>query len=369
MHDATSQSRLVPPGTSGHSAAAVPPEIDADLARYTTLRLGGRASRLVTATAQAELVDLASAYPGEVFLLAGGSNVVIGDGGLPGTVVLIRTSGISVAPADDSAALVTVEAGHRWDEVVEFCVAEGLSGIECLSGVPGSAGATPIQNVGAYGQEVAETIQSVRVLDRVRGAVVEFTPAECGFAYRTSVFKGNDRYVVLAVTFALRRSELSEPVRYAELARSLGVSTGDRVPLADARAAVLALRAGKGMVVDPSDPDTRSVGSFFTNPVLSADAFTALVDRAGTTPPNWPGPDGTVKVSAAWLIEHAGFGKGYTGDHEGVGISAKHTLALTNRGTGTTAALLDLAREIRDGVIKAFDVRLYPEPVLVACSL
>jgi UDP-N-acetylmuramate dehydrogenase len=359
VQDATSEQPPVPTA----------PGIDADLSGYTTLGLGGRASRLLTATDQAELVHMASGGPDEVFLLAGGSNVVIGDGGIAGTVVLIRTSGISVAPADSGDALVTVEAGHPWDEVVAFCVDEGLSGLECLSGVPGSAGATPIQNVGAYGQEVAETIHGVRVLDRLRGSVVDLTPAECGFAYRTSVFKGNDRYVVLAVTFALHRSTMSSPLRYAELARSLGASTGDRVPLVDARDAVLALRAGKGMVLDASDPDTRSVGSFFTNPVLRADEFTALVDRAGATPQHWPAEDDTVKVSAAWLIEHAGFSKGYTGDHPGVGVSTKHTLALTNRGTGTTTALLDLAREIRDGVVKAFDVRLYPEPVLVACTL
>jgi UDP-N-acetylmuramate dehydrogenase len=338
------------------------------LSRYTTLGLGGRASRLVTATHQHELVQLGRATPGEVFLLAGGSNVVIGDHGVAATVVLIRTTGISVVP-DGDRALVTVEAGHPWDEVVSFCVGEGLSGIECLSGVPGSAGATPIQNVGAYGQEVAETIHRVRVLDRVRDAVLDLAPADCGFAYRTSVFKGNDRYVVLAVTFALERSGLSAPVRYAELARALGASAGDRVPLAQAREEVLALRACKGMVLDPNDPDTRSVGSFFTNPVLSAEEFAVLVDRAGTTPPHWPGPDGATKISAAWLIEHAGFGKGYAGDHVGVAISAKHTLALTNRGSGTTATLLALAREIRDGVVQKFDVRLYPEPVLVACSL
>jgi UDP-N-acetylmuramate dehydrogenase len=244
-----------------------------------------------------------------------------------------------------------------------------LSGIECLSGVPGSAGATPIQNVGAYGQEVAETIRSVRVLDRHRGAVVDMRPDECGFAYRTSAFKGSDRYAVLAVTFGLSRDGRSAPVRYAELARVLGVEAGARAPLQAVREAVLGLRAGKGMVIDPGDPDTRSVGSFFTNPVLTADAFAALTARARATPPHWTGTDGSVKVSAAWLIEHAGFGKGYHGDHKGVAVSTKHTLALTNRGTGTTAALLDLARELRDGVVKAFDVRLYPEPVLVACSL
>lgn len=377
MHDGTPTRRTVPPGTVAHP---VPPdtatggpagsdvEVSLDLSRHTTLGLGGRASRLVTATHQHELVEMTRATPGDVFLLAGGSNVVIADRGVDATVVLVRTTGISVV-RDDGRARVTVQAGHPWDEVVAFCVAEGLSGIECLSGIPGSAGATPIQNVGAYGQEVAETIESVRVLDRQRDAVVDLTPAECGFGYRTSIFKNNDRYVVLAVTFALERSPLSAPVRYAELARTLGVAPRDRVPLARAREAVLALRASKGMVLDPNDPDTRSAGSFFTNPVMSPEEFAALVQRAGTTPAHWPEPDGRVKVSAAWLIEHAGFGKGYSGNHPGVAISSKHTLALTNRGTGTTAALLDLAREIRDGVVRTFGVRLYPEPVLVGCSL
>jgi len=377
VHDGTPTRWTVPPGTAAHP---VPPEtgaggpagsdaeISLDLSRHTTLGLGGRASRLVTATHQHELVEMTRATPGDVFLLAGGSNVVVSDRGVDATVVLIRTSGISVA-RDDGRALVTVEAGHPWDDVVAFCVAEGLSGIECLSGVPGSAGATPIQNVGAYGQEVAETIHSVRVLDRQRDVVVDLAPADCGFAYRTSIFKHNDRYVVLAVTFALERSPLSAPVRYAELARALDVAPGERVPLARAREAVLALRARKGMVLDPNDPDTRSAGSFFTNPVLRGEEFAALVERAGTTPAHWPGPDGTVKVSAAWLIEHAGFHKGYTGDHPGVAVSSKHTLALTNRGTGTTEALLGLAREIRDGVLEKFGVRLYPEPVLVGCSL
>ncbi len=345
-------------------------QTDADLSRHTTLRLGGRASRLLTATQQHELVEMVLATRGELFLLAGGSNVVIGDDGVPATVLLVRTAGISAAEGrGGDEVLVTAEAGQPWDDVVAFCVEAGLSGIECLSGVPGSAGATPIQNVGAYGQEVAETIRSVRVLDRRAGTVGELAPDECGFAYRTSLFKGNDRYVVLAVTFGLRREPTSAPVRYAELARALDVQVGDRVPLADVRRAVLGLRAGKGMVLDAADPDTTSVGSFFTNPVLTADAFEALTARAGTAPPHWPGADGTVKVSAAWLIEHAGFHKGYTGGHKGVAVSSKHTLSLTNRGSGTTAALLGLAREIRDGVLKAFDVRLYPEPVLVGCTL
>jgi UDP-N-acetylmuramate dehydrogenase len=340
-----------------------------DLSEHTTLRLGGPASHLLTATHQDELVAIVRATPGDLFLLAGGSNVVISDAGVPTPAVLIRTSGMSTEESADGAVLVTVQAGHGWDDVVAACVAQGLSGIECLSGVPGSAGATPIQNVGAYGQEVAETIESVRVLDRLDGSVAQWSPQRCEFAYRTSVFKGTDRYVVLAVTFALRRDPLSGPVRYLELAELLGVQPGTPAPLASVREAVLALRARKGMVLDPADPDTRSVGSFFTNPVVSADEFIAVADRGGRTPAHWPGTDDSVKLSAAWLIEHAGFGKGYSGGRSGVAVSTKHTLALTNRGTGTTSELLDLAREIRDGVLATFDVRLHPEPVLVGCSL
>jgi UDP-N-acetylmuramate dehydrogenase len=279
---------------------------------------------------------------------------------------------------DGDSVLLTVEAGHSWDEVAAFTVAEGLAGVECLAGIPGSAGATPIQNVGAYGQEVADTITTVRAYDRATGRIEELPAADCRFGYRTSRFKHRDEHVVLAVTFRLRRSTESTPVAYAELARTLGISVGERAPLTEVRAAVLALRAGKGMVLDPADPDTFSVGSFFTNPVLEAGEYATLRARAlgltGTEPSAWLGGDGTVKVSAAWLIERAGFTKGYStkgyaGTSPGVAISSKHTLALTNRGSGTTAALLDLARELRDGVRKVFEVELHPEPVLVGCRL
>jgi UDP-N-acetylmuramate dehydrogenase len=352
----------------------------ADLSRHTTLRLGGPAGLLRTVTEQDEFVQTVRALgASEPFLLlAGGSNVVIGDAGFPGTVLLVRTAGVRIdAGADDAgvgdAVSMTVEAGQPWDDVVAEAVDAGLAGIECLSGVPGSAGATPIQNVGAYGQEVAEVIESVRVFDRDTGTVRDLTPAECAFVYRSSWFKHSDRRVVLAVTFRLRRSPLSLPVRYAELARALGVGVGERVPLAEVRAAVLGLRAGKGMVLDTADQDTWSVGSFFMNPVLERADFDALTARAheltGGPPSGWPGPDGAAKVSAAWLIERAGFVKGFDGGHAGVAVSSKHTLALTNRGTGTTTALLDLARDIRDGVAKVFGVELRPEPVLVGCSL
>lgn len=302
-------------------------------------------------------------------MLGGGSNVVIADQGFPGTVILVRSRGVRVVDTDDETVTIRVAAGEPWDDVVTAAVAAGWSGLECLAGIPGSTGGTPIQNVGAYGQEVAETITAVQVYDRVSGELAWLAPAQCRFAYRDSVFKHSQRWVVLAVEFQLRRSPYAAPVRYAELARALGVQIGARPPLPVVREAVLALRAGKGMVLDPADPDTYSAGSFFTNPVLDADGLARVRERADGAgePPAWPVAGGLVKVGAAWLIERAGFGKGYARD--GVAISSKHTLALTNRGEGSTAALLALAGEIRAGVRDRFGVTLHPEPVLVSCTL
>jgi UDP-N-acetylmuramate dehydrogenase len=247
---------------------------------------------------------------------------------------------------------------------VAGAVGDGLVGVECLAGIPGSVGATPIQNVGAYGQEVSETIASVRVLDRRCGEVMELAPEECGFGYRTSAFKrAPGERVVLAVDFVLERADASAPVRYGELARALGVQLGARAPAAAVREAVLGLRRGKGMVVDPADPDSVSAGSFFTNPILAAQDFEALERRARERPPAFGEPDGRVKTSAAWLVERAGFGRGY-GDGR-AGISSKHTLALVNRGGATTAELVALAREIAAGVAERFGVELVPEPVFV----
>jgi UDP-N-acetylmuramate dehydrogenase len=339
------------------------------LSDLTTLRLGGPAARYVEATSEQALIDavVAADRSGEPLLvLAGGSNVVVADEGFPGTVVRIATRGV----AREGAAL-EVAAVEPWDPLVTDCVVGGLAGVECLAGIPGSVGATPIQNVGAYGQEVAETISAVRVLDRADGAVHTLAPADCAFTYRSSAFKREPgRWVVLAVSFILEASERSAPIRYPELARALGVEVGARPALGEVREAVLALRRGKGMVLDPGDADTVSAGSFFTNPVLDADAFAALRARAAerlgrdVPPPAWPDADGHVKTSAAWLIERAGFHRGH-GDPEGIAISAKHTLALTNRGAGTTAELIALAREIAGGVQAAFGVALVPEPVLV----
>jgi UDP-N-acetylmuramate dehydrogenase len=345
------------------------------LSPLTTLRLGGPAASLVEVTDLDETVQAVrqadkSGQP--LLVLAGGSNVVISDAGFAGDVVLLRSAGIRAERRGDHVG-VTVAAGHDWDDLVAYCVAEGLAGVECLSGIPGSTGATPIQNVGAYGQEVAETISAVTAYDRHADQVVTLAPRECGFGYRHSAFKGQDRHVVLEVTFALRPDRRGGPLRFGELTRVLGVEAGGAALLGDIRDAVLGLRRGKGMVLDADDPDTRSVGSFFMNPVLPATRWSALLDLVaarlgdGVVPPQWPdGPD-RVKTSAAWLIEHAGFPKGYGRD--GVAISSKHTLALTHRGGGSTAALLGLAREIRDGVQATFGVRLVNEPVLIGETL
>jgi UDP-N-acetylmuramate dehydrogenase len=340
----------------------------------TTLRLGGPAGRLVEAADEDSVVEevrRADRAGEPLLVLAGGSNVVVADAGFPGTVLRIATRGVARSEAPDGRALLEVQAGEPWDPFVARCVADGLAGVECLAGIPGSVGATPIQNVGAYGQEVSETIRSVRVLDRERDTVAELDTGACGFTYRSSAFKRTPgRSVVLAVTFALERTDLSAPIRYAELARRLGSELGDRAPLADVREAVLALRRAKGMVIDPADPDSVSAGSFFTNPVLDAAQFAALERRVadatgdGIAPPAFPEADGRVKTSAAWLIERAGFHRGH-GDPHGIAISAKHTLALTNRGAGTTAELVALAREIADGVHERFGVDLVPEPVFV----
>ncbi len=346
------------------------------LADLTTLRLGGPAGRFVEATTEAELVGTVSAADDagqDVLLVAGGSNLVVADTGFPGLVVRIATSGVSpdVESTDDptcGGVLVTVAAGESWDALVERAVASGWVGVEALSGIPGSVGATPIQNVGAYGQEVSETIATVRAWDRIDRQVRTIAAADCGFGYRHSRFKADPtRFVVLSVTFQMRTGSLGAPVTYAELARTLGVELGARAPLVDVRRAVLGLRSGKGMVLDPTDHDTWSAGSFFTNPLLDDDRLACLPAGA----PRFPQPDGTTKTSAAWLIEQAGFGRGHGLDRRGgrASLSTKHTLALTNRGGATTEDLLALAREVRGGVEERFGIRLVNEPVLVCCDL
>ncbi len=354
---------------------------DVALADLTTMRVGGPAARLVRVATTDELVDAVREVDDAdepLLVLGGGSNLLVGDAGFPGSVVRVETDGIRVE-SDDSCggANVRVAAGVPWDELVARAVDEGWAGLEALSGIPGSTGATPIQNVGAYGQEVSETIAQVRVWDRQTTSVLTVAGPDCGFSYRDSRFKGGDgkggRYVVLDVLFQLRVADLSQPIRYADLARALDVPLGSRVPLAEAREAVLAQRRLRGMVLDPADHDTWSCGSFFTNPVLDPAAMDALVvrvhDRLGpeVDPPVWPEGAGR-KTSAAWLIDRAGFAKGH-GLPAPAALSTKHTLAVTNRGGATTADVLALAREVRDGVEAAFGVRLVNEPVLVGDRL
>ena len=376
----------------------------AELSDYTTLRVGGPAARLVEADTAGDLVGVVrdADRAGEPLLvLGGGSNLVIADAGFDGTVARVATAGVAVRQADD-LVYATVAAGENWDRLVEWAVSEKLAGIECLAGIPGLAGATPIQNVGAYGQEVASTITAVRVFDRHSESEQTLTASACAFAYRTSVFKitswvpgtargpccrygdsegptvreistATGRYVVLDVTFGLIRGVMSGPVRYAELAARLGVGIGEHAPLADVREAVLALRRGKGMVLDPADPDTASVGSFFTNPVLDQ-AQLAEVERVasarspGIRVPRFAAGGDKVKVPAGWLIEQSGFGKGYQGPG-GARISTKHTLALTNGGGASAADLIGLARQVVAGVRETFGVDLTNEPVLVGLHL
>jgi UDP-N-acetylmuramate dehydrogenase len=340
------------------------------LSAYTTLRLGGPARHFVSAVTSEDLVAAvrsADAAGEPALLLGGGSNLVVADAGFEGTLIEVANTGWR-----RDGDVVDVEAGQNWDAFVAGLVEAGLGGLECLSGIPGSVGATPIQNVGAYGCEVAESIVSVELYDRRTREVRTLKADELGFAYRTSVLKGTDSGVVLSVRFEVREDGLSAPIRYAELARTLGVEIGARVPAAEAREAVLKLRRGKGMVLDPDDHDTWSAGSFFTNPIVPSAGAEAVLrritDRVGAEVPQYPA-EGGVKLSAAWLIERAGFAKGHPGPGNRVSLSTKHTLALTNRGNATTEDLLALAREVRDGVFERFGVRLHPEPLLINCVI
>lgn len=374
------------------------PNPPVNLSDYTTLGLGGPAKTFVSASGEDTLtaaVRSADVAREPVLVLGGGSNLVIADAGFDGTVIHVNTRGVSYAPARDGADTVgvdvTVAAGEDWDDVVAATIAEGLAGLECLSGIPGRAGGTPVQNVGAYGHEVAEVITQVRVYDRQEGQILIIPNEFCTFAYRTSLFKSGrpeslvswagappavnppqPRHVVLDVTFRLARQSVSTPVKYAELAAELGVSMGEQAGADEVRSAVLKIRARKGMVLNPGDPDTRSAGSFFTNPVIPAGEFARVeataADRGAGPVPRFPAGDGRVKVPAAWLIEHSGFARGY-GAPGPARVSAKHTLALVNAGDATTADLLALAREIVCGVRAAYGVTLTPEPILIGVAL
>ncbi len=363
-----------------------------ELAPLTTLRVGGPAARLVTATTRDELVAAALEAWGDNdpwLLLGGGSNVVIADRGFDGTVARVATRGIERLPDGEGAHPVRlrIEAGEPWDAVVAFAVDQGLGGIEALSGIPGTAGAAPIQNIGAYGEQLSETLVAIDFLDSDSGEVLRLEASELELGYRTSALKLGRQGVVLGIELGFPAADgLSAPVGYDQLAASLGVAVGDRVPLAEARAAVLALRSSKGMVLDPADPDSVSAGSFFTNPIVSESFARALPAEA----PRWPlepelapvilplgaeipaapaSGEYLVKLSAAWLIERSGITRGFGLPGSGAGISSKHTLAIVNRGGATAADIAELARFIQMRVLSEFGVELQPEPMLVGVQL
>lgn len=330
------------------------------LADLTTLGLGGPAARLAVADSSDEIIqNIRKADEGgePVLLLGGGSNLVVADEGWPGLAVVIRSRGVS-SRRDGERLRLTVRAGEPWDALVEASIADGWAGLAAMSGIPGLAGATPVQNVGAYGSEVADVLAELSVYDRQSGEVATWGSPRCGFGFRTSAFKHTDRYVVLDVTLLLEPEGAGVPVRYAEVARRLGVEPGQQVPSARVREVVLDLRRSKGMLLDPADPDTRSVGSFFVNPFVEP-------GRVPAGCPNWQ-VDGRIKLSAAWLIENAGFAKGYA--RGAAAVSGKHTLALTNRHGTTTTELLALAHEIRDGVLARFGIELRPEARLAGVT-
>ena len=324
------------------------------LAELTTLRVGGTPNSLVVATTEAEIIAAITSNP-DALILGGGSNVLISDD-FHGDVIKIESQGFENDESACAGAWVTIAAGHNWNDFVSAAVANGWTGIEGLAGIPGTVGATPIQNVGAYGQSVSDTIAQVRAWNKKTNSVDTIFAADCEFGYRTSIFKKQpDTWVILGVTFQLPLGTMSAPIAYNELAAKLNVELGDRVATSDLQAAVLELRSGKGMVLDSADHDTWSVGSFFMNPrvlVAPADA------------PNWPEADGTVKVSAAWLIEQAGFNKGFTLNGRAA-ISSKHTLAITNRGIATSADVLELANHIVQGVKAKYDIELKPEATFI----
>ena len=335
------------------------------LAPLTTLRVGPIARRLITCDTTQKVVDVTRALgpDSDALVLAGGSNVVLADDLRDLTVVLLANTEITV---EDN--IVRAEAGAMWDDVVVTSLAHGLGGLECLSGIPGSAGATPVQNVGAYGAEVADTIRRVRLLDRHTGEDRWVAPTTLQFGYRTSILRHSADAIVLEVEFELDPDGRSAPLRYGELANALGAEPDSRVDPTRVREAVLSLRAGKGMVLDESDHDTWSVGSFFTNPVVPPAEFERLQSRVDADVPNYPAPDG-VKLAAGWLVERAGFGKGYPADDAPVRLSTKHALAVTNRGGATTADVIALARAVRDGVRSTFGIDLTPEPILIGAAL
>ena len=336
------------------------------LSNFTTLRLGGPAKKLIRAKTEAELIAAVTAADEAsepVLILGGGSNILVGDEGFNGTVIRVETSGNSYEFDACSGGMIQVAAGEDWDTFVQFILAKGWANLETLSGIPGTVGAAPIQNIGAYGHEVSETIARVRTFDRVAKAIKTFTGNECGFGYRTSMFKKNpDRYVILDVTFQLRKGLESLPIQYKELVDTLGVSIGTRVNVHKVREAVLVLRNKKGMLLSGNNANY-SAGSFFTNPIISSELAATLPTGA----PQWPQLDGTIKTSAAWLIENSGISKGH--QHGGAKVSDLHVLALTNAGSATALEVIQLARIVQESVRRSFNIELEPEVRVVGAEI
>ena len=336
-----------------------------NLAKYTSLRVGGPAKKVVQVSTEAQIIAaIEEAGDSPILIIGGGTNMLISDKGFDGTVIRISNNSVQAEVDACSGATLTIGAGEDWDNFVQTTIDRGYAGLETLSGIPGTVGAAPIQNIGAYGHEVAEFITRVRTYDREIKEIKTFTNAECGFNYRNSYFKENPgRYVVLEVQFQLRIGEFSDPITYLELAKKLGVELGDKAPVKETRAAVLELRASKGMLLSQDDHDSWSAGSFFTNPIITAEVASSLPAGA----PQWPLDDGRVKTSAAWLIENSGIAKGRT--LGGARVSSKHVLALTNSGSATAEEIAQLAREVRASVLEKFGITLEPEVNLIGITL
>lgn len=337
----------------------------ADLNQFTSLRVGGPAKNFVEVSTESEIIAaIEGAGDSPVLIIGGGSNVLISDLGFEGTVIHIANDQAESEVDACSGATLTIGAGENWDVFVATTISRGFAGLETLSGIPGTVGAAPIQNIGAYGHEVSEFITRVRTYDRHAKAIKTFTNSECEFEYRSSHFKKNPgRYVLLSVQFQIRLGETSAPITYAELAKKLKIAVGEKAPVLATRDAVMELRASKGMLLSGDDKDSWSAGSFFTNPIISIESAAGLPDDA----PKWPTVDGRVKTSAAWLIENSGINKGQS--HGGARISTKHVLALTNTGSATAEDLVQLAREVRASVQAKFGITLEPEVNLIGITL
>lgn len=336
-----------------------------DLSQYTSLHVGGPAQKIIQVSNEAEIIAaIEAAGDSPILIMGGGTNVLIADSGFAGTVIRISNNSVQAEVDACSGATLTIGAGEDWDTFVETTIEGGFAGLETLSGIPGTVGAAPIQNIGAYGHEVAEFITRVRTYDRQKKEIKTFTNSECEFSYRNSHFKSHpERYVVLDVQFQIRRGEMSDPITYLELAKKLGIEPGDKARVVQTRAAVMELRGSKGMLLNNEDKDSWSAGSFFTNPIISQQAADALPNAA----PKWPLNDGRVKISAAWLIENSGMHKG--DEVGGARISTKHVLALTNSGTATASDIAQLARQARDHVKDAFGIILETEVNLVGIEI